>query len=116
MLFDDNISSTSSAEYLESPHEARRKELMRKLEKQGMKNAATKPGADLKDLKLALLRGQVDKKEEKAVTSKEEQKAGATATKTREQEIASEKLTAQGVQDAKAQQALRDDEVQSEDA
>ncbi len=127
MLFDDDLSSsTSSAEYLQSPHEAKRKELMRKLEKKGMKDAATKPGANLNDLKLALLKGQMDKNNDKSALPKEEQKAGKTATKTREQEIASEKLTAdakptaeqlakQGTQDEKAEQNLKDDEAQTED-
>ena len=127
MLFDDDAPSTSSADFLQSPHEAKRKELMRKLEKKGMRDAATKPGADLNDLRRALLKGQMDKKNDKSMTPIEDKKPGKTATKTREQEIASEMLTAdakptaeqlakQGMQDEKAEQNLKDDEAQSEDA
>lgn len=127
MYFEDEDSpSPSSAEYLESPHDAKRKALMRQLEKKGLKDAV-KPGADLKHLQLVLLKGQVNPKDDKAKAPPEDQKASKSGTKTREQEIAAQKLTAetkpsaeqmvtQGAQDEKAEAALKADEVQSEDA
>lgn len=126
MFEDEDSPSPSSAEYLESPHDAKRKALMRQLEKKGLKDAV-KPGADLKQLQLTLLKGQVNAKDDKATMQKEEKSTGKSATKTREQEIAAQKLTAdtkpsaeqmvtQGAQDEKAEEALKTDEVQSEDA
>ena len=127
MFEDDDSPSPSSAEYLESPHEAKRKALLQKIEKKGIKDAATKPAADLKQLKLTLLRGQMEPKNDPSKAPKDEKAVGKMATKTREQEIVSEKLTAdtkptaeqlvkQGTQDQKAEDALKTDEVQSEDA
>lgn len=127
MYFEDEDSpSPSSAEYLESPHDAKRKALMRQLEKKGLKDEV-KQGADLKQLKLTLLKGQVNPKDDKAKMQKEEKSTGKSTTKTREQEIAAQKLTAdtkpsaeqmvtQGAQDEKAEETLKTDEVQSEDA
>ena len=127
MYFEDEDSpSPSSAEYLESPHDAKRKALMRQLEKKGLKDEV-KQGADLKQLKLTLLKGQMNPKDDKLKAPKEDKNAGKSATKTREQEIASQKLTAetkpsaeqmvqQGAQDQKAEDQLKTDEVQSEDA
>ncbi len=126
MFEDEDSPSPSSAEYLESPHDAKRKALMRQLEKKGLKDAV-KPGADLKQLQLTLLKGQVNAKDDKASMPKEEKSTGKSATKTREQEIAAQKLTAdtkpsaeqmvtQGAQDEKAEEALKTDEVQGEDA
>lgn len=126
MNFDDSLSpSPSSAEYLESPHEAKKKELMRQLEKKGLKDQV-KPAADLKQLKLTLLKGQVSKKDEKP-KSEPVDKGTKSGTKTREQEIEAQKLTAdikptaeqmtkQAAQDEKAEEKLKADEVQSEDA
>ncbi len=88
---DENTLSTSSGAYLESPDKARLKELQKKMEKQGLKAEANKPGADLKSLKLTMLKNQVasDEKNKKD----ENQKAPVTfGTKTREQEIAAQKL------------------------
>lgn len=131
MAYDDNAEpSPSSAEYLESPHEAKRKALKQKLEKQGQKQAANKQGANLKDLKLSLLKGQMDEKKgdkNRAAQNDEKNKLAGFGTKTREQEIASSKLTVdakpsaeqlvkQGRQDEKAEETLKQDEVQSEDA
>lgn len=126
MFEDEDSPSPSSAEYLESPHDAKRKALMRQLEKKGLKDAV-KPGADLKQLQLTLLKGQVNAKDDKTTMQKEEKNTGKSGTKTREQEIAAQKLTAdtkpsaeqmvtQGAQDEKAEEALKTDEVQSEDA
>lgn len=126
MYFNDTDSpSPSSAEYLESPHEAKKKELMRQLEKKGLKDQV-KPGADLKQLKLTLLKGQVSKKDEKPKNEPVD-KGTKSGTKTREQEIEAQKLTAdtkptveqltkQAAQDEKAEEQLKADEVQSEDA
>ncbi len=131
MAYDDNAEpSPSGAEYFESPHEAKRKALKQKLEKQGQKAAADKQGANLKDLKLSLLKNQVDEKQdeknEAAQNDAKNQLAGF-GTKTREQEIALSKLAAnakpsteqlvkQGGRDEKTEEALKQDEVQSEDA
>jgi hypothetical protein len=128
MSFDDESDSPSpsSADYFESPTEAKRKALMLKLEKQGLKNDV-KPGADLKQLKMTLLKGQLSKNDDKTKQQQPEKNAGKGGTKTREQEIASQKLTAdtkpnaeqmvkQGSQDQKAEEQLKADEVQSEDA
>lgn len=126
MFDEDDSPSPSSAEYLTSPHEAKRKALMQKLEKQSLKSQV-KPGSDLKQLKLTLLKGQVNPKDDKS-KQPEPTKAGAKqGTKTREQEIAAQKLTAdakpnaeqsatQGAQNKKAMEALKADEAQSEDA
>ncbi len=130
MSYGDNSAepSPSSADYLESPHEAKRRALKEQLLKKGLKDEATKAGTDLKSLKLALLKGQVDKKDEKNAQQPDEgKKGGSMGTKTREQEIASRKLVAdtkhsadqlvdQGEQDEKAEEALKQEEVQSEDA
>ena len=95
MSYDDESDvSRSSAEYLESPAKAKREALKRKLEKVGQKDAATKPTADLKNLKLALLKSQVrknpdDQPKKDADTQK---KPVSFSTKTREQEIAAEKV------------------------
>jgi hypothetical protein len=126
MYDDEDLPSPSSADYLESPGEAKRKALMQKLEKQGLKDQV-KQGADLQQLKLTLLKGQVDQKKDDKAKQQPENKTGKGGTKTREQEIASSKLTAdakpnaenlvqQGEQDEKAEEQLKADEVQSEDA
>ncbi len=127
MSFDDSVSpSPSSAEYMESPHEAKRKALMRQLEKKGLKDQV-RPGADLKQLQLTLLKGQLNKSEDTSQPQEPEKNTGKSGTQTREQEIASETLTAdakpsatqmvkQGALDQKAEEILKTDEVQSEDA
>lgn len=119
--------SQSSAEYLESPNKAKMKALKAKLEKQGIRVAADKQN-DLKALKLALLKGRVDdKKDDKATQNVVDAKGTKQGTKTREQEIAAGKMTAdakpsaeqmvsQSKQDAQAKATLKQDEVQSEDA
>ncbi len=91
---DESDMSTSSAEYLESSTKARREALKRKLEKVGQKDAATKPTADLKGLKLAMLRSQVSKKNDDQSKKDAEQRGNPISfvTKTREQEIAAEKV------------------------
>lgn len=99
---------------------------MRLLEKKGMKDEV-KQGADLKQLKLALLKGQMNPKDDKSKAPKEDKNASKSGTKTREQEIAAAKMTAdakpsaeqmvkQGQTDQKAEEELKADEVQSEDA
>lgn len=124
---DEAFVSQGSAEYFESPNKAKMKALKAKLEKQGIKVAADKQN-DLKALKLALLKGQVDdKKDEKAAQNAADAKGTKQGTKTREQEIAASTLTAdakpsadqmvsQSRQDQQAKEALKQDEVQSEDA
>ncbi len=124
---DEAFVSQSSAEYLESPNKAKMKALKDKLKKQGIKVAADKQG-DLKALKLALLKGQVaDKNDTKTADESADAKGTAQGTKTREQQISSAKLgadtkqsadqiVAQNQQDEKAEDALKEDEVQSEDA
>lgn len=94
MSYDDDADvSPSSAEYAESPHEARRKALKEKLKKEGFGNIADKAGTDLKGLKLAVLKAKVTKKDD-AKTDKADAKPASISTKTREQEIAAAKLTA----------------------
>ena len=126
---DDSELHTSSAEYLESSTKAKQKELQRKLEKQGLKNAANKPGADLKSLQLAVLKSQVAGQKDDQTKKDQESKNASQSfgTKTREQEIAASKLTGetkvttdqmveQGKQDQKADDQIKQDETQSEDA
>ncbi len=130
MSFNDEADvSPSSADYLESPHEAKRKALKAKLEKQGKKDEANKPGADLKSLQLALLKSQVSDKDQRQKDQQAQKdvapvKAG---TKTREQEIKSQtmkadakpdvtQMTKQAQAQQKADEQLKKDEVQGEDA
>lgn len=128
-MFNDDESdvSRSSAEYLESPEKAKMKALKAKLEKQGIRVAPDKQN-DLKTLKLALLKGQVtdDKKDDKA-SEAAQAKGTSQGTKTREQQIAASKLgaetkqstdqvVAQNTQDKKAEDTLKQTEVQSEDS
>ena len=86
--------STSSAEYLESSTKAKREALKRKLEKVGQKNAASMPLADLKSLKLALLKSQVSKTDDASKKDQQVNKSSSFGTKTREQEIAASKQDA----------------------
>lgn len=129
MSYDDDADvSTSSAEYLESSHEAKRKALKEKLKKEGFGNVADKAGTDLKSLKLAVLKEKVGKKDDAAKADKPDAKPGSFGTKTREQEIAASKLTAgsktsveglvqQGKQADKAQEDLqKQQEVGGEEA
>lgn len=131
MPFNDEADvSPSSADYLESPHEAKRKALKAKLEKQGKKDEANKPGADLKSLQLALLKSQVNDKDQKQLKDQQAQKDAAPVkggTKTREQEIKSQtmkadakpdvtQMTKQAQAQQKADEQLKKDEVQGEDA
>lgn len=131
MSFNDDADvSTSSPDYLESPHEAKRKALMAKLEKQGKKDAANKPGADLKSLQLALLKSQVTDKDEKQAKDQQAQKDAEpvkAGTQTREQELKSQtmkadakpdttQMTKQAQSQQKADEQLKKDEVQGEDA
>lgn len=129
-LDDDTDVSTSSAQYLESPNSAKRKALMAKLEKQGKKDAANKPGADLKSLQLALLKSQVTDKDEKLAKDQQAQKDAEPVkggTKTREQELKSQtmdatakpditQMTKQAQSQQKADKKLKEEEVQGEDA
>ena len=124
MLKDEDFDiSTSSADYLESPEKARMKALKAKLEKAGIKIPAHQQD-DLKSLKLALLKGQVHDKDAK---DDHQSKGTEQGTKTREEEIAAAKLSAdakpttqklvtQGSEDHKSSEELKKDEVQSEDA
>jgi len=125
MYKDEDAPITSSAEYLQSPHEAERKALMRKLEKQGLKEEANKHGADIQSLKRALLKAQVeDAKNDPSTDDTAHHSQSDIGTKTREEEIkawaddkpTAGKLVQQGKQDEKAMETLKQDEVQSEDA
>ena len=127
MSTDDEFDgSTSSAEYLESPNKAKIKALQAKLQKQGV-NVSGAKGSDLQTLKLAVLKQNVsDKKHDQKDETKNE-KGTKQGTKTREQQIKSTILTAdtkpsaetqvtQGQHDEKVMAALKQDEVQGEDA
>ena len=123
---DDSDLDTSSREFLESPAKARREALKRKLEKVGQKEAAQKPTADLKSLQLAMLKSQVTKPDEKAKKDQNPNKPTSFGTRTREQEIAAEKMSGdtkpttdrmveQGKQEDKAKEEMqKQGDVQSE--
>ena len=125
---DSDLGTSSSREFLESPAKAKREALKRKLEKVGQKEAAQKPTADLKNLKLALLKSQVTEKSDDQAKKDQEAKNKPTSfsTKTREQEIAAAKLGAdskpttdqmvdQGKQEEKTKEEMqKQGDVQSE--
>ncbi len=97
MSYDDDADvSTSLREYIESPAKAKREALKQKLQKEGLKREADKPGADLKNLKLAMLKSQVAGKEDEQTKKDRERKKSPNAamTKSREDEIVAQKLTA----------------------
>ena len=121
--------SSSSREALDSPAKAKREALKRKLEKQGQKREADNPTADLKSLKLAMLKGQMagQKDEQTKRDRLNQQKSSFNfGTKTREQQIAAQKSTTdakpnqdqmldQNKQDEKAKEEQRKEEVTGED-
>ena len=123
-----DLSPSLSAKY-ESPAKARREALKQKLQQEGLGHVADTSGADLKKLQLSMLKNQVTGKSDKK--TKEDQRKEKTpssfVTKTREQEIASQKLSAdtklstdqmvdQGKQAKQAMEELKQGEAQSEDA
>ncbi len=126
---DDSEFGTSSREFLESPLKAQREALKKKLQKEGMKSDASKQGTDLKNLKLSVLKAQVSGKKDDQAKKDQESKnmSQSFGTKTREQEIAASKMTAetkvttdqmvdQGNIQQKVDQQIKQDETQSEDA
>lgn len=121
---DDSELSTSSREYLESPAKAKREALRRKFEKAGFGNDAKKGDAALKSLKLSVLKSEVTKKDNQPSPANAPASFG---TKTREQEIAAARLSGetkpttdtilqQATMQQKAEEQLKQDEVQSEEA
>ena len=133
MLYDDDDAemSPSSAETYDSPAEAKRRALKERLEKKGFKSQAEKQGTNLKDLKLSVLKHEMEGKKDEERKREESAKQNVstdTGTKTREQEILSSKLTAldkpdtdRMVQSAKQAEKSEDDlrqekELQGEDA
>ncbi len=123
---DDSELSTSSREYLESPLKARREALKQKLRKEGFHTAAQ--SGERKNLQLSVLKAEVTK-DRKAQVSKSLQndRPSSFGTKTREQELKSQAMGAdfqptadqmmqQGNAHQKADDLLKKDEAQSEDA
>lgn len=116
MFTDDEVSpSSSSAEYFESPHEAKRKELKKQLEKKGMKQAADKQGASLSDLKRALLKGKIEDKDKKPLQD-DKNKPQSMGTRTREQEIKDQEMGADAKPDARSVAQQSNDQKQVEKA
>lgn len=128
MFYDDEATpSSSEAAYFESPNEAKRKALIQKLKQQGKKQAAEKQGANLQDLKLALLKSQVQDKDD---TTKQQDEAAqkqvsGSSTKTREQEMKAEQMEAdskpdtddalkQGNAQKKVEEDIMSTEIQSD--
>ena len=131
MPFDDDSdpqASSSSSTYFESPTKAKRDALQQKLAKQGLASLSQNPGAgDLKGLKLQVLKQQVEGKkdeEKKRDQGVKDKQTPSSGTKTREQEIASERnpdpkpsaeqAVKQSAKDKKANEELQKNEVQGE--
>jgi hypothetical protein len=117
---DEITASSSSAGYFESPHEAKRRALQEKLKKEGKRQAAKKEGANLQDLKLALLKDQVTENTSK-VRPDDEEASSSLGTKTNEEQIKAETLDAQNKQDidtvvgqSNAQQDIEEKQMKQE--
>ncbi len=126
---DDSDISISSREYLESPAKAKCEALKQKLQKEGFKAEANKQGADLKGLKLSMLKAQVaSRKDDQGKKDRESKNSSQSiVTKTREQELeastlagdtklTTDQMVDQGKQQQKIDDQIKQDETQSEDA
>ncbi len=132
MLYDDESDlqpASSSREYLESPGKAKRDALKEKLKKEGLQGFADKASSgDLKGLKLSVLKQQMKgekDKQNKTADEAQDKKGSSMGTKTREQEIVAQRMSAdakpstqqtmeQSQQEEKAQEEIQAQEVSGE--
>lgn len=126
MLYDNDDSelliSSSDPRALESSTKARREALKLKLKKEGFQPSQDGNVDPKQALKLSLLKSQMDgKKDEETRKAREVQRGSTHGTKTREQEIASGKMTADAKPSAQdiirqeAESEAHDDEIQKQE-
>ena len=128
---DDSVLSASDPTRLESPAKAKRKALEQKLKKAGIVLQASGPFKDANKLKLSVLKnqfaGKSDEEQKRDDQNKDRQNQKSFGTKTREQQIKADQLTAvtvasvdQSVQQEKqavaAKEEQQEQEIQGEDA
>jgi hypothetical protein len=124
---DDDLLDTPSLsrDFGKSKEAQRLQGLKDKLHKQGKKIPTERSSADLKELKLSVLKQGIEGKKDDQ--TKKQEKSSSFGTKTREQEISAQKLGAdtrmttdklvqQGVQKKKADDELHKQEISAEDA